>query len=946
MDNLFRGNKEKKEQDFKEAYNDIKSQIDNLKSSCLYNFKDIFNKYDELIKKSANSLDINNISDLLDIIFEVDSKFHNELTLLSEGSEKCFNGYFFIDADKSNGFKDKKYDDKEELKKISKRVTDLGTVNQEECIKKISEYMHMLKSAIFNSINSKTRALVQENNRYRADYNQQVQNLAASNRSLSQQKDNEISELKEKHDLELQDLTEKLKEKQNIIAELNQQIQNQYFDNEDNKKKKETEIGNLRKQYEQKIAFLISSSEKKIEETINKLNEQHEKDIEENINKLNELNEQHEKELSEIRQKSRESSGQTQNELDELYKQVESLKRDKRNFGEQKEKEIEEIKKQFEEQKIKEIDEAKEYVKKKCEKEFAEIKLNEIAEIKKQLGQDKKEALEQLKKEYEKELYDVRNLNKKSSGQVQEELDKAYQDIIDLKRQNKEIITKKEEEIAEIKKQHKEQKEKEIEEIKKVLEEKQEKEENFDVIIKEKEASLEILKNKNLKDFLSYFKTSIENYCGLKISKKVSESREIELQNEINSKDELIANLKSDKSKLEEYLSERDTLIKNLQSEKSNLQSEKIKVQTSCDDQIANLRSDKRMLEGYLSERDSQIKNLQNEKSNLQSEKSKLQTSCDNYSKELTDKKLLESKKESLEKQIEIKNEQIASLESDKSKLEEYLSDKYSEINSLREDKVHLQSEKSELKTSYDLLSEKSRAKDNEIEILKSKSATTINNNKELETQIKLFDKEKEDRDNKISDLTVENRSFKEKIDFLNKEIYRLTEDKKKVNTQLDEYGTTYSDFFELQDSYNKLCQDKDLKESLENIFGKPDKDGKTSIVSMVINITKSKNIESLWGYISNKIERENLIETEQIRDLKKIFEISFKLFNMGDNIYSRMDTQKGEDFNINRMDKVRDTNKTTQRGFVKEVLFDGFKYSMNNRTVKKSLVILTEDKQ
>ena len=156
-----------------------------------------------------------------------------------------------------------------------------------------------------------------------------------------------------------------------------------------------------------------------------------------------------------------------------------------------------------------------------------------------------------------------------------------------------------------------------------------------------------------------------------------------------------------------------------------------------------------------------------------------------------------------------------------------------------------------------------------------------------------------------------------------------ITAEKQNAENALKAHELLYADFDDLYECYNQLSEN--VKTPLQNLFGKEDK-----ILSIVFNITKSRNIESLWQFICDRIDRDEL--PDQIDNLKKIFDIAFRLLQLADSNYVLLEPNLGDTIDNVKMKRY---SKSPAVGSVKEVLLKGIKFQANNRIIKPSLVVL-----
>ena len=278
----------------------------------------------------------------------------------------------------------------------------------------------------------------------------------------------------------------------------------------------------------------------------------------------------------------------------------------------------------------------------------------------------------------------------------------------------------------------------------------------------------------------------------------------------------------------------------------------------------------------------------------------------------------------------------IGKLESEKFQLENKLKDLLGNLSNLEEKNKQLieaEHKIEELNKNIIYWKSKNEEIENELdrEIRKNKDKILKFESEENDSKIKF-----ENMKNKVEELESILKNKENDIEVIkvkNKNLIidntKLQIDKNKIEKELSEHNNIYSDFDKLYSCYKKLPDD--IKINLQTLFGKED-----SIISIVCNITKPRNIESFWQFISDKIDRNEL--TDQIDNLKEIFDISFKLLQLGDSNYIRLEPKKGDVMDNLTMRKILNS---PQNGYVQDILLCGFKFQANNRVIKQSLVSL-----
>lgn len=319
-------------------------------------------------------------------------------------------------------------------------------------------------------------------------------------------------------------------------------------------------------------------------------------------------------------------------------------------------------------------------------------------------------------------------------------------------------------------------------------------------------------------------------------------------------------------------------------------------------------------------------------------------------------KRLLEDKQRTLEGEIKEKEKDISLKEGTISELSKQVAEEQGKVQKLEADKTKLESDKTKLqtdnKTLYDnnvILGQKNDEKKTKItsltaqleqlqkkydeDIAKKEEELQASLSNSNEASAKLLEDQKAKFDEEISKYKSEFEEEKSRLKSDNQNLFNanneLKEQKEKVAKDLESHQSLYADFDNLYKDYKSLPEG--VKITLQSLFGKDD-----SVVSIVFNITKSRNIEAFWQFICDRIDKNEL--PEQIEKLKNIFAIAFKLLQVADINYVLLEPNIGDVMNNITM---RRHSKSPQVGSVKEVFFKGIKYQANNRIIKQSLVLL-----
>lgn len=368
------------------------------------------------------------------------------------------------------------------------------------------------------------------------------------------------------------------------------------------------------------------------------------------------------------------------------------------------------------------------------------------------------------------------------------------------------------------------------------------------------------------------------------IEHKESFNKEIEeLKAQVRRQNSLIETYKEDISKKDEEISKKNTEIVNITKERDLYKAEAEKSKSNVET----------------------IRYLDNE---LQKEQVKVKEQCDiieNFKKQLENKEHIAPFLNSISKSIDIIAE---------SKANEKVCDFA---------KILVDEENKKLKEQHASDTLRIKELDSNIEQLKSDNRSLITERanlcKEIEETHKKIEKLEENK--KLFDTSTKKEfELKEK---------QFVEERRKLENELQAHKAIYSDIDKLYELY-KLLSD-DVKDKLQNCFGKDD-----SSISILLNITKERNLEAFWQFICDKIDKNEF--PEEIDIFKKIFDIAFSFLRIEDSNYERIDIHEGDVFNRNSM---RIITSSKQVGSVQKVLLRGFKYSKSNRVYKQTLVSL-----
>ena len=414
-----------------------------------------------------------------------------------------------------------------------------------------------------------------------------------------------------------------------------------------------------------------------------------------------------------------------------------------------------------------------------------------------------------------------------------------------------------------------------------------------------------------------------------KLIKKYTE--EITKQvNKIAEKDIEIENLTKERDDFKKKAEDFEKEVISKKSLESELQAEKAKV-TEYQETIDSLRAE-------IDEKDEASKTLANEKKDKENEI----TDHENTIKDLKAKleandkfapfasmligaidKVSESKIAvfSKEKELEKAQEEVRFLKEAEEKIKKELKEAK---NKAEEANVDLKAVKKDVEAKEKEFAEAKKKLEEEKQQLQENAKKEVEAKEKqiAEEREKLEEERKKLQENAVKEAGEQGKLFSEKLKEANNQ-------KETAEKELKAYKAIYADIDKLYELHQQLPEN--VRNTLQNLFGKDD-----SRISIVFNITKSRNIESLWQYICDRIEGNELSEHRD--NLIQIFDIAFKLLKVEDCNYERLEVHEGDGFNRISM---RLLTSSKQVGSVHKVLLQGFKYLTNNRVLKQSLVSL-----
>ncbi len=433
-----------------------------------------------------------------------------------------------------------------------------------------------------------------------------------------------------------------------------------------------------------------------------------------------------------------------------------------------------------------------------------------------------------------------------------------------------------------------------------------------------------------------------------------------DFEKEVISKKSLESELQAEKAKVTEYqetidslraeIDEKDEASKTLANEKKDKENEitdhentikDLKAKLEANDKFAPFAS---MLIGAIdkvSESKIAVFSKEKELEKAQEEVRFLKETEEKIKKELKEAKNKAEEAnvdlKAVKKDVEAKEKEFAeakkNFEEEKQQLQEKAKkEAEAKEKEFAEAKKKLEEEKQQLQ---ETVKKEAEAKEKEFaeakkKLEEEKQQLQENAKKEVEAKEKQIAEEREKleeerkklQENAVKEAGEQGKLFSEKLKEANNQ-------KETAEKELKAYKAIYADIDKLYELHQQLPEN--VRNTLQNLFGKDD-----SRISIVFNITKSRNIESLWQYICDRIEGNELSEHRD--NLIQIFDIAFKLLKVEDCNYERLEVHEGDGFNRISM---RLLTSSKQVGSVHKVLLQGFKYLTNNRVLKQSLVSL-----
>ncbi len=151
----------------------------------------------------------------------------------------------------------------------------------------------------------------------------------------------------------------------------------------------------------------------------------------------------------------------------------------------------------------------------------------------------------------------------------------------------------------------------------------------------------------------------------------------------------------------------------------------------------------------------------------------------------------------------------------------------------------------------------------------------------------------------------------------------------------LDYFSNGYGEIDSMFKIYQQL--NEDIRHELQGIFGNAD-----TPVMFFCNALQENHLDNFWDYISNKINSGKFDRNIE-KSLCKLFDFCFDMVNNSQQkpLYKRLQVQKGFDFDNTYMIKTTDSS---QLGNVKEVKLAGYVYTLSNKIVRRSLVLVESE--
>ena len=253
---------------------------------------------------------------------------------------------------------------------------------------------------------------------------------------------------------------------------------------------------------------------------------------------------------------------------------------------------------------------------------------------------------------------------------------------------------------------------------------------------------------------------------------------------------------------------------------------------------------------------------------------------------------------------------------------------RYDELN----DKIeNLQTSIGALNDEKNAFKQKSEFLQNEVEKENKKRNEQIWENDRLVAENNEIRTEKEELEKKLAECEKNLNKANGIIDSMQQEI----EEAQKEKSRLEYFSNGYGEIDSMYEIYQKL--NEDIRDELQGIFGNAD-----TPVMFFCNALQENHLDNFWDYISNKINS-GKIDRNIEKSLCKLFDFCFDMVNNSQQkpLYKRLQVQKGFDFDNTYMIKTTDSS---QLGNVKEVKLAGYVYTLSNKIVRRSLVLVESE--
>ncbi|NJE27644.1 hypothetical protein E0L01_02535 [Megamonas funiformis] len=223
---------------------------------------------------------------------------------------------------------------------------------------------------------------------------------------------------------------------------------------------------------------------------------------------------------------------------------------------------------------------------------------------------------------------------------------------------------------------------------------------------------------------------------------------------------------------------------------------------------------------------------------------------------------------------------------------------------------------------------------------------------KSLEENLETVNEEKYKLEQKNYDLIIDNTKLREEKRQIEKKLYECEKNLNKANgiidsmqqeieeaqkekSRLEYFSNGYGEIDSMFKTYQQL--NEDIRDELQGIFGNAD-----TPVMFFCNALQENHLDNFWDYISNKINS-GKIDRNIEKSLCKLFDFCFDMVNNSQQkpLYKRLQVQKGFDFDNTYMIKTADSS---QLGNVKEVKLAGYVYTLSNKIVRRSLVLVESE--